>query len=155
RGVGAMLCGFGSRPVISDKMRHRSLDGSEAIEKPKRKQRKPKRAGPGWRPARSKHGGGQPAFVPPPIERAFVRAMAGLRMNATEMCKVLGYGRNSVDGASGKPLNRHTLFKHFKNEMAAGRALLKAQVAGRFYEALSRGDPWAIQVGLRNHFGFD
>jgi hypothetical protein len=59
--------------------------------------------------------------------------MAGLRMSADEICKVIGAGRS-------------TLFRHFKNELANGRAMLKARVAGKFYAALDDGEPWAFQT---------
>ena len=108
---------------------------------------------PGTRPAKrtSAHSGGRPAFVPTPSERRFVQAMSGLRMTAEEICKVIGSGRNSASGAeNGKPISKSTLFKHFRNELANGRSMLKARVAGKFYNALDNDEPWAIQMAMRN-----
>jgi hypothetical protein len=94
--------------------------------------------------------------VPTRQERVFVQAMAGLRMNADEICKVIGSARNSVDGGpSGKPISKSTLFKHFKNELANGRSMLKAKVAGKFYAALDNNEMWAISMGMRNQFNWD
>jgi hypothetical protein len=82
--------------------------------------------------------------------------MAGLRMSADEICKAIGAARNGVDGGpSGKPISKSTLFKHFKNELASGRSMLKARVAGKFYDALDNNEPWAIQMAMRNQFGWD
>jgi hypothetical protein len=82
--------------------------------------------------------------------------MAGLRMSTQEICKVIGAGRNGVRGSdSGKPIAKTTLFRHFRNELASGRAMLKARVAGKFYDALNNNEPWAIQMAMRNQFGWD
>jgi hypothetical protein len=97
--------------------------------------------------------GGKPAFVPTPSER---QAMSGLRMSADEICKVIGSGRNSATGAeNGRPISKNVLFKYFKNELANGRSMLKARVAGKFYHALDNDLPWAIQMAMRNQFGWD
>jgi hypothetical protein len=111
---------------------------------------------PGTRPAKrtSTHSGGRPAFVPTSSERRFVQAMAGLRMSAEEICKVVG-GSRARDTDSGKPISKTTLFRHFKTELASGRAMLKARVAGKFYNALDEDQPWAIQMAMRNQFGWD
>jgi hypothetical protein len=80
--------------------------------------------------------------------------MAGLRMSADEICKVVGGGR-ARDTDSGRPISKTTLFRHFKKELASGRAMLKARVAGKFYAALDNDEPWAIQMSMRNQFGWD
>jgi hypothetical protein len=79
--------------------------------------------------------------------------MAGLRMSADEICAVIGSGRNGED--TGKPISKATLYRHFRNELANGRAMLKARVAGKFYAALDNDAPWAIQMAMRNQFGWD
>jgi hypothetical protein len=90
------------------------------------------------------------------MERRFVQAMAGLRMSAEEICKVIGAGRNGDAGSdNGKPIAKTTLYRHFKHELENGRAMLKARVAGKFYAALDDDQPWAIQFGMRNLFGWD
>ena len=33
--------------------------------------------------------------------------------------------------------------------------MLKARVAGKFYDALDNNEPWAIQMAMRNQFGCD
>jgi hypothetical protein len=33
--------------------------------------------------------------------------------------------------------------------------MLKARVAGKFYNALDEDQPWAIQMAMRNQFGWD
>jgi hypothetical protein len=58
-----------------------------------------------------------------------------------EICKVIGSGRNSAPGSeNGKPIAKSTLFRHFKNELANGRSMLKARVAGKFYNALDNNE---------------
>jgi hypothetical protein len=85
------------------------------------------------------------------MERQFVLACAGARMSYEEICKVIGAGRNE----DGKPIAKTTLIRNFKNELANGRAMLRSRVIGKFYQALDNNEPWAIQMGLRNQFGWD
>ena len=71
-----------------------------------------------------------------------MQAMAGLRMSTDEICKVIGSGRNCSPGSeNGRPIAKTTLYRHFKNELASGRAMLKARVAGKFYNALDNDEP--------------
>jgi hypothetical protein len=84
------------------------------------------------------------------------RFATGACMTADEICKVIGSGRYGVDGGpSGKPISKSTLFKHFRTELAGGRSMLKAKVAGRFYAALDNNEAGAIQMAMRNQFNWD
>jgi hypothetical protein len=94
---------------------------------------------------------GHPPFTPTPMERQFVLVCAGARMSYDEICKVIGAGRNE----DGKPIAKTTLIRNFKTELANGRAMLRSRVIGKFYQALDNNEPWAIQMGLRNQFGWD
>jgi hypothetical protein len=94
---------------------------------------------------------GHPPFTPTPMERQFVLACAGARMSYDEICKVIGAGRNE----NGRPIAKTTLIRNFNNELANGRAMLRSRVIGKFYQALDNNEPWAIQMGLRNQFGWD
>jgi hypothetical protein len=64
-----------------------------------------------------------PPFVPTPSERSFVQTMAGARMSADEICKVIGSARGN-----GRPIAKTTLYRHFGNEMKKGQAMLKAVI---------------------------
>lgn len=129
---GAVYCADGTKP----KRRKRKRVSARGAEKETR----PRRVG-------------HPAFVPTNSERRFVQAMAGLRMSADEICAVIGSGRNGED--TGKPISKATLYRHFRNDLSNGRAMLKARVAGKFYAALDDDAPWAIQMAMRNQFGWD
>jgi hypothetical protein len=67
---------------------------------------------PGTRPARNTdgHSGGHPGFVPTEAEKAFVAAMAGVRMTWDEICRVLGSARNGPDRGkrAGAPIAKTT-----------------------------------------------
>jgi hypothetical protein len=93
---------------------------------------------------------GHPPFNPTPIERSFVQAMAGTRMSADEICKVIGDGRGN-----GKPIAKTTLYRHFSNEMKNGPAVLKARITTKYYAALENDAPWAVQMGMRTQFRWD
>jgi len=101
--------------------------------------------------------GHRPPFVPTETERAFVAAMAGVRMTWDEICCVLGSARNGADRGkkAGAPIAKTTLAKHFKHELAAGGALLRAKTMGKFYKALDNGESWAVAMSMRNRFGWD
>jgi hypothetical protein len=93
--------------------------------------------------------GGMPAFVPTDNQRRFVAAMAGIRMKWDEIQLLI------VNERTKRPIGRATLAKAFKHELAAGAAKLDSVITTRFYDALARGEPWAVQMGLRNRFGWD
>jgi hypothetical protein len=95
---------------------------------------------------------GQPPFVPTAAERVFVSTMAGVKMSAEEICKVIGASRG-VDAVSGKAISRATLYRHFKSEMSSGRALLKTKIVAGWHRAIDEGQNWAIQFGLRTVLG--
>jgi hypothetical protein len=63
---------------------------------------------------------------------------------------VIGSGRDK-----GKPISKSTLYRHFRNEMKNGSAMLKALVMGRYRAALANDMPWAIQMGMRTLFRWD
>ena len=76
--------------------------------------------------------------------------MAGTRMSADEICKVIGDGRGI-----GKPIAKTTLYRHFSNEMKNGPAVLKARITTKYYAALENDAPWAVQMGMRTQFRWD
>ena len=96
--------------------------------------------------------GGHPPFEATQAERAFVAAMASMKLSVTEICAVIGVGRN---GVGGKPIGRHTLYRNFKREMSNGSALLRAKITGKFHNAIDEGQPWALSMALRNKFLWD
>jgi hypothetical protein len=77
-------------------------------------------------------------------ERRIVQAMSSLLMGEEEICRGISSGRN------GEPVSKPTLSQYFENELANGRAMLKARAAGKFYAALDNNAPWAIQAAMRN-----
>lgn len=132
----------------------------QPAEEPKLRSRGRKRAPvkPGTRPAKAtnKHSGGRPGFVPSNSEREFVKTMCGMRMSVAEIAKVIGFGRRDpTNNKSGRPISKKCLYKHFRDELAGGRSLLRAEIAGRFRAALADGQRWAIEAGLRSQFGWD
>ena len=114
-------------------------------EQPEPRKRSRKKNGKGTK-------GGHPPFEATQAERAFVSAMASMKLSVTEICAVIGVGRN---GPGGKPIGRHTLYRNFKREMASGSALLRAKITGKFHTAIDEGQPWALSMALRNKFLWD
>ena len=93
-------------------------------------------------------GPGHPSFIPTDEQRRFVTAMAGIRMTWEEIRLLV------INPTTGEPITKTTLSRAFRRELADGKAKLKSIVAKRFYEALHRGDPWAVQMGLKTQFGW-
>jgi hypothetical protein len=107
--------------------------------------------------------GGLPNLTPAAIARRLpspVRSRISSRSNSAMAASMvtskrpLARATNSAPGAeNGRPIAKSTLFRHFKNELASGRSMLKDRVAGKFYAALDNNEPWAIQMA--NQFGWD
>jgi hypothetical protein len=93
--------------------------------------------------ATKRRGRGHPPFIPTDEQRRFVIAMAGIRMTWEEIRQLV------VNPQTGEPITKTTLARAFKRELTNGKAKLKSLVATRFYEALRRGDAWAVQMGLK------
>ena len=91
---------------------------------------------------------GHPPFIPTDYQRRFVTAMSGIRMTWEEIRQLV------INPTTGEPITKTTLARAFKRELADGKAKLKSIIATRFYEALERGDSWAVQMGLKTQFGW-
>jgi hypothetical protein len=98
--------------------------------------------------ATKRRGRGHPPFIPTDEQRRFVTAMAGIRMTWEEIRLLV------INPTTGEPITKTTLSRAFGRELADGKAKLKSIVAKRFYEALHRGDAWAVQMGLKTQFGW-
>jgi hypothetical protein len=59
-----------------------------------------------------------------------------------------------VNPQTGFPINKTTLGKALKRELAVGRARHKSLIATGYYAALRAREPWALQLGLRTQFGW-
>ena len=74
--------------------------------------------------------------------------MAGMRMSHGEIAGVI------INPRTQKPIDDMTLRRAFATELAAAKAKIKSLVSTRFYEALLRGEQWAINFGLRHFLGY-
>jgi hypothetical protein len=92
---------------------------------------------PADKPAKKR---GRPKFEPSDEARQFVAAMIGVGMTRESIARVV-------------QCNIKTLERAFKSEIAAGRAELEGLVTSKYFEALKRGEQWAIQLGLKNFLG--
>src|SRR5262249_40069257 len=99
-------------------------------------------------PSGAKRGRGQPKFIPSTEQKNFVSVMAGMRMSHAEIAGVI------INPRTQKPIDDMTLRRAFATELAVARAKIKSLVSTRFYEALIRGEQWAINFGLRHFLGY-
>jgi hypothetical protein len=90
----------------------------------------------------------QHKFVPTPTERNFVTLLAGAKMGQEQIRGQI------VNARSGRAISRATFARAFKAELATAKTRLQATVLSKYYEALMRGDAWAIQWGLRHWCGY-
>jgi hypothetical protein len=79
--------------------------------------------------------------------------MVAMKMTYAEICKVIG-DTHRENNADGKPISVKTLQKHFRYELANGAAVLRATISSKLQAALDADQPWAIQLALRNRFGW-
>lgn len=89
--------------------------------------------------------GGMPEFVPTKDDRKRVMLTAG-RMSQDEICLVI------LNPRTGMPINKETLARVFKQELAVGKVKLRMLTSIRFYEALDHGESWAIKMAMWNEF---
>ncbi|HMF21069.1 MAG TPA: hypothetical protein VKG24_02960 [Pseudolabrys sp.] len=89
-----------------------------------------------------------PKFTATAEQRRFVIALAGSRLGHEQIRSVV---RNP---ATDRPLSRATFARVFRNELATAKTRMQSVVISKYYEALARGDAWAIQWGLRHYCGF-
>jgi hypothetical protein len=91
-------------------------------------------------------------FVPTDADRRFVSAMAGIRMSYDEMCSVIH------NPSTNRPINKRTLMKAFKSELANGVAALRAKISKRFLDMLDSADDRvalrAVEFGARFALGW-
>jgi hypothetical protein len=90
----------------------------------------------------------QHKFVPTPEQKRFVALMAGAKMGWEQIRSVVRNPRTN------KPISRVVLGRAFKDELATAKTRLQSTVLSKYYEALMRGDAWAIQWGLKHFWGF-
>lgn len=87
-------------------------------------------------------------FAPTAEQRGFVAAMVGVKMTWDEICLLV------VNPRTGRPISKETLQRHFMQELADGKAKLKALVGRRFMEAIEAREAWALQFALRHINGW-
>jgi hypothetical protein len=87
------------------------------------------------------------SFVPSTEQRNFVMLMAVARLTHEQVASVI------INKQTGKPISKRTLQKAFKTELATAATKMKSVVMSKFYQALLRGEQWAISFGLRNFVG--
>jgi hypothetical protein len=87
-------------------------------------------------------------FKPTPEQRAMVATLAGLKCTWEELRSLV------LHQDTGKPITKVCLHHHFKRELADGSAKVKALIGERFMQAVDRGEPWALRLGMRNRYGW-
>jgi len=78
--------------------------------------------------------GGRPPFEPTAEQRQNVEIMVGLGIPQTDICLM-------VRGPKGKPINKRTLEKHFRNEIDTGAASLRTEVGNFMISVIKGTDP--------------
>jgi hypothetical protein len=89
----------------------------------------------------------QVKFIPTAEQRNFVMLMAVARLTHEQVASVI------INRQTGKPISKRTLQSAFKAELATAATKMKSVVMSKFYQALLRGDQWAISFGLRHFVG--
>ena len=69
-----------------------------------------------------------------------VAALAGTHLTWDDLALALG-------------ISKETLGKHFREELAAGKARLKTVINRKWLEKLNTGEQWAIMFGMRTICG--
>ena len=87
---------------------------------------------------------GRPAFVANPEQRRIVMLAAGVGLKHTLLCKLI------INDATKKPIDTHTLRKHFREELDTGMARTHMNVGKSLYDqavGIPRLDDKGRQIG--------
>jgi hypothetical protein len=87
-------------------------------------------------------------FRPTDAPRRAVSMLAALHVSWDEIRLCV------INPANGEAIAKSTLSRALKKELSRSAAALKELVASKYFEALERGDQWAIRAGLRQRFGW-
>jgi hypothetical protein len=94
------------------------------------------------------NGGRHRDFKPSQAQKDLVAKLVAMKMQWDEIRLLV------INPRTQEPITKMTLRKHFARELAAGSAMLKELVTTKYYEALERGESWAIRTGLKNRMGW-
>ena len=92
--------------------------------------------------------GGRPFFDPSAAQRTLVQNCVAFGLTAEQTALLVINPRN------GKPINRATLFRYFKKDMAEGQPRANVQVAGALYSAAMAGNVAAQMFWLKTRAGW-
>jgi hypothetical protein len=81
-----------------------------------------------------KANGGRPPFEPTDEQRQQVQAMAGMGMRHEDICVL------TINPTTGSGVSTATLHKHFKEELLAGGARAKMQIAQSLFARMREGN---------------
>jgi hypothetical protein len=84
---------------------------------------------------------GRPRFEATPERKRFVRLLVGMAVSREDISEILG-------------IHKDTLAANFARELAVGSAKIRAEIVSKWYEALGRGERWAVEWGLKHRCGF-
>jgi len=87
-------------------------------------------------------------FKPSDAQRRAVSMLAALHVSHDEIRLLV------INPHSQEPIAKTTLHRFFKKELSRSSAALKELVASKYFEALERGDQWAVRAGLRQRFNW-
>jgi hypothetical protein len=97
---------------------------------------------------KKRYGKRTPPFKPTKAHRKVVAMLIGLHISWDEIRQLI------INPHSGQPISKVTLNKFFKRELGAGGALLKELAATKYFQALERGESWAVRMAMRNRFNW-
>jgi hypothetical protein len=88
------------------------------------------------------------AFKPTDAQRRAVSMLAALHVSWDEIRLVV------INPHNGEAIAKSTLARAFRKELSRSSAALKELVASKYFEALERGEQWAVRAGLRQRFNW-
>lgn len=86
--------------------------------------------------------GGRPSFEPTKQQKSMVKTMCGFGIPVEDICKVI------ENPQTGKPINKTTAYKHFKDEIESGHVLANFKVAKNLFTIATGSTPQAVTAAI-------
>jgi hypothetical protein len=85
---------------------------------------------------------GRPAFQASQEQKNMVKAMVGFGIPVEDICKVI------ENPATGKPIDKKTAYRHFREEIESGHVLATFKVAKNLFNIATGSTPQAITAAI-------
>ncbi len=85
---------------------------------------------------------GRPSYQPTPEHKKMVSTLCGFGVPVDDICKVI------ENPSTGRPIDKKTLYKYYKNELDTGHIKANSKVAGNLFNIATGTTPQAVTAAI-------